>query len=180
MSLWNKIAALITALTLFAAPSFADGIPGQKVNRGPTPLKAHKMTPPEPGCVLVEGNKWSCPVPAARFTHAPAPKYHAAPVTRTTSTRTYTRTHAPTVTRRAVATRTVATSQEIKLDMGAFNGGVGAGVGTEFYGGGGTIIIGGGKRYSGVLSHAASRFTFRHRGGGGGKHHPRPRPCGCH
>ncbi|MEM1086270.1 MAG: hypothetical protein AAGH90_00955 [Pseudomonadota bacterium] len=129
MSVWNKFAAFALVGGLLSAPVYADGVPGQSVNRGPAPLKATAMTPPEPGCVLVEGNMWSCPVPAARFTHAPTTTRHA-PVTRTTSTRTYTqpttrtyttssRTHhapvttrtvtrsAPTVTRRSTSSRTV-------------------------------------------------------------------------
>ena len=42
----------------------------------------------------------------------------------------------------------------------ALNGGVGAGVKGDYYGGGGTYIAGG-ARYSGVLSASASRFTFQ-------------------
>lgn len=220
MSVWNKIAGVVAATTLFAAPAFADGVPGQQVNRGPAPLKAHAMTPPEPGCIHVRGNEWKCPVPAARFTQAPATTYRAAPVTRTTSSRTHTsrptttrrhttstRTYAPatttrtvtrsapTVTRRATSsTRTVSQPvrrpltirpQQMVVDISGFNGGVGAGLGGEPVFGGGTIFFGGDKRYSGVLSHGASAFTFqqRSRGGKGGHkpHHPKPKPCGgCH
>lgn len=199
MSVWNKIAAIALLGGVLSAPAFADGVPGQQVNRGPAPLKAHAMTPPEPGCVLVEGNKWSCPVPAARFTHAPQP----ATRTYTTSTRTHapvqrtytttTRTHAPTVTRSATtSTRTVSAPvkrpvivrpQQMTVDISGFSGGVGAGVGGEPVFGGGTIFFGGDKRFSGVLSHGASAFTFqqRSRGGGGHKPHHPPKPCGgCH
>lgn len=44
----------------------------------------------------------------------------------------------------------------------ALNGGVGNGIYGEFYGGGGTYIAGG-SSYSGVMSAAASQFTFRQR-----------------
>jgi hypothetical protein len=72
MPIWNKISAALAVSALFAAPAFADGTPGKRVNHGPAPLQAHAMTPPEPGCVLVEGGKaWACPVPQARFTHQP-------------------------------------------------------------------------------------------------------------
>jgi len=234
MSVWNKIAAIALLGGVLTAPAFADGVPGQQVNRGPAPLKAHAMTPPEPGCVLIEGNKWSCPVPAARFTHAPAATrttravptrtYAARPATRsyststrtqapaqrtyTTSTRTHapvqrtytttTRTQAPTVTRRATSsTRTYASTsrsvavrpQQMTVDISGFSGGVGAGLGGEPVFGGGTVFFGGDKRYSGVLSHGASAFTFQQRSTGGGghkpphkpRHHPKPKPCGgCH
>lgn len=220
MSVWNKIAVIAAAGSLFAAPAFADGVPGQQVNRGPAPLKAHAMTPPEPGCVHVRGNEWSCPVPAARFTQAPATRgttYRQAPMarpaTRTTSTRSYTtssRTYAPatqtrtvtrsapTVTRRAttstrtvsapVSRRVVSAPQQMPIDISGFSGGVGAGLGGEPVYGGGTVFFGSDKRFSGVLSHGASAFTFQQRSnrGGGGKgghkpRHPKPKPCGgCH
>lgn len=44
----------------------------------------------------------------------------------------------------------------------ALNGGVGAGIYGEFYGGGGTIV-GGDRAFSGVLNAAASQFTFNQR-----------------
>ena len=44
----------------------------------------------------------------------------------------------------------------------ALNGGVGAGIYGEFYGGGGSIIQGG-SSYSGVLNASASQFTFKHK-----------------
>ena len=195
MPICNKILAIAAMTALFAAPVFADGTPGQRVNRGPAPLQAHNMTPPEPGCVLVEGKMWSCPVPQTRYTHAPS-RTHTAPrrqVQQTTQTvrrsaptttrRTYTRTvPATTTTRRtrsAARTRTVAAPSALTLDLASFSGGVGNGVDGGFYGGGGTIVLGGERRFSGVLSHAASSFTFRqrrsHRGGGGGG----GGGCGC-
>ena len=189
MSVWNKIAAIFLVGGLFSAPALADGVPGKQVNRGPAPLTAKMMTPPEPGCVLVEGHKWSCPVPAARFTHAPVTTTRHAPVHRTYTTTS--RTHAPPVPRRATSTRTVSAPvtrrvvsapQQMKIDISGFDGGVGAGLGGEPVYGGGTIFFGSDKRFSGVLSSSASVFTFnqRKRGGGKGHHNGRPRhnPCG--
>ncbi len=105
------------------------------------------------------------------------------------TTRTYTRTAQPTVTRRstssttrrvAAPTRTVRTSSDVTLDLASFSGGVGNGVDGGFYGGGGTVFIGGGQRFSGVLSHGASSFTFRRGHRGGGKRgHGGGGGCGC-
>ncbi len=181
MPICNKILAIAAMAALFSAPVFADGTPGQQINRGPAPLQAHNLTPPQPGCVLVEGNAWSCPVPQTRYTHAPRQTTRTTQTVRrsapTTTRRTYTRTvPATTTTRRtATRTRTVAAPSALTLDLASFSGGVGNGVDGGFYGGGSTVILGGDRRFSGVLSHAASSFTFRqrrtHRGGGGG--------CGC-
>lgn len=219
MPFYNKILAALAFSALFSAPALADGTPGKKVNRGPTPVQAHQPVPPEPGCYLIEdGKAWSCPARPQTVTkraatprsydthyghrtqdHQTGPHCHShghshshhdcGTVTRTytkrsaptRTTRTYTRKAAPTVTRRsstttrriAHPTRTVRTASEVTLDMASFSGGVGNGVDGGFYGGGGTVFIGGGQRFSGVLSHGASSFTFRrgHRGGkrrGGG------------
>mgnify|MGYP001801787144 CR=1 FL=1 len=191
MSIWNKILAALATSVLFAAPAFADGTPGKHVNKGPAPVVAHQPTPPEPGCYLIEdGKAWSCP---ARPTHEPRP----APVVHKQSThdpccgtfkRTIVKEHPPVITKRTVThrsapiTRTVTRqpvrsvrvvehNQGIHLDLASFNGGVGNGADGGCYGGGGgAIIITGGQRFSGVLSHPASRFTFRNRGGGKKRH----------
>ena len=191
MPFCNKILAIAALSALFAAPAFADGTPGRQVNRGPAPLQAHTLTPPEPGCVLIEnGTMWSCPAPQTRRTHTPAPTYHpprqtaqtthtvrrsAPTVTRQTYTRTRpattsVRRSAPTTTRRVTtSSRTASASSAVTLDLASFSGGVGNGVDGGFYGGGGTIFIAGSNRFSGVLSHSASSFTFRQRRHGGGK-----------
>lgn len=237
MPFCNKLLAIAAASALFAAPTFADGIPGQKVNRGPSALKAHTMTPPEPGCVLVNGGtQWSCPVPQARFTsthkattHRAAPTRRATTTTRsaptavrtttrrapTTTTRTasttgyhgshnhshggqaYTGTHTHSHSHGATSTRTVTRSapapvrrtvvaapQQMTLDLGAFNGGVGSGVDGGGVYGGGFVSLGSDKSFSGVLQSRAAAFTFQqrtsnrgHRGGkkggkgGRGGHH---------
>ena len=200
MSFWNKTLAALALTVTLSVPAFADGTPGQRVNRGPEPVRAHQPVPPEPGCYLIEdGKAWSCPARPA----APAP----APVKRTegkpccgTVTRRVVKEHPPVVTkrtvthRRATPTRTVTTtrrtappkrvithraqSAEVRLDTASFSGGVGNGVDGGYYGGGGAIFISSGRSYSGVMSHSASHFTFRghrggkkRRGGGGG--------CGC-
>ncbi|MEM7640173.1 MAG: hypothetical protein AAF269_14050 [Pseudomonadota bacterium] len=202
MSFWNKTLAAIALTLTLGAPAFADGTPGQRVNRGPAPVQAHQPIPPEPGCYLIEnGQAWSCP---ARPQKAPMKQVQAKPCCGTV-TRTVVKEHPPVVTKRSVTHRTappqrtvtrratttthrtapprrVATRRVettgVQLDMASFSGGVGNGVDGGFYGGGGTLFISSGRSYSGVLSHGASRFTFRghrggkRRGGGGGE-------CGC-
>ncbi len=171
MPICNRFLAIAAVSALFAAPVFADGTPGKQVNRGPAPLQAHAMAPPAPGCVLVEGNTmWSCPAPQAQFTRAPQTRLAGPP----TVTRTVRRSAPTTTTRRVtrsrpVTTRRVAATQQVTLDLASFSGGVGNGVDGGFYGGGGAIFFGGGQRYSGVLQHGASAFTFQRRGGGGKK-----------
>ena len=102
--------------------------------------------------------------------------HRTAPPQRTVTRRATTTTHRTAPPRR-VATRRVETTG-VQLDMASFSGGVGNGVDGGFYGGGGAVFISSGKSYSGVLSHGASRCTFRghrggkRRGGGGGG-------CGC-
>ena len=202
MSFWNKTLAAIALTFTVSAPAFADGTPGQRVNRGPAPVQAHQPVPPEPGCYLIEnGQAWSGP---ARPQKAPMKQVQAKPCCGTV-TRTVVKEHPPVVTKRSVTHRTappqrtvtrratttthrtapprrVATRRGettgVQLHMASFSGGVGNGVDGGFYGGGGAVFISSGKSYSGVLSHGASRFTFRghrggkRRGGGGGG-------CGC-
>lgn len=195
MSFYYKLALGIVAALTLSAPSFADGIPGQRVNRGPAPVQAHAPTPPEPGCVLIEGGKaWSCPARPrthqvrAVTTHAPASQpcainpHNGKPCGEVT--RRVVKSHPPVVTKRSVTHRTAhpqrtvthrstvhrtaaPQSSDFTLDMASFSGGVGAGVDGGFYGGGGAVLISSGRSYSGVLSHSASSFTFRsgHRGG---------------
>lgn len=157
MPIQNKIFAIAAFSALITAPSFADGLVGKQVNRGPAPLQAHTKTPPRPGCILIEGNTWSCPTEQVK-----------APVT---TTRTVTSTAAA-----------PAAPTSLSLDLASFSGGVGGGVDGGFYGGGGGIYIANGSSYSGVLSHSASAFTFRQRsrrGGGGGGGGGGSGPCGC-
>ncbi len=92
-------------------------------------------------------------------------------------TRTVTRTE----TRHPVRTVQRVETRAVQLDMGSFTGGVGAGVGGDFYGGGGAVIISSGRSYSGVMSHTASSYTYRsHRGyRGGGKKRRGGGGCGC-
>lgn len=155
---WNKTRATLAALMVSAAlavPAFADGVPGQKVNRGPEPVQPHEPDPaPEP---TQQTNAALCCG---------------------TTTRTVVKQHPPVVTKRTVVhraqpqtvttQRTVEASSDIRLDMASFTGGVGNGVTGGFYGGGrGVVLLTGGKRYSGVLSHNASAFTFSRRMTGG-------------
>ena len=57
MSFWNKTLAAIALTFTVSAPAFADGTPGQRVNRGPAPVQAHQPVPPEPGCYLIENGQ---------------------------------------------------------------------------------------------------------------------------
>ena len=45
MSFWNKTLAAIALTFTVSAPAFADGTPGQRVNRGPAPVQAHQPVP---------------------------------------------------------------------------------------------------------------------------------------
>ncbi|MAK61382.1 MAG: hypothetical protein CMK09_10415 [Ponticaulis sp.] len=86
--------------------------------------------------------------------------------------------HAPPPCAAPVQRRYVAPAPvSVRLSDGtvyALNGGVGAGIYGEFYGGGGTYISGG-SRYSGVLNASASRFTFRERTPRPKTRNPRPK-----
>ena len=188
MSFWNKLFAPLTVATLFAAPAIADGTPGQRVNRGPVPVVAHQPTPPDRGCYLIEGgNAWSCPARPTQHTPKPVQKVHKQAAHQPccgTHTRTIVREHPPVITKRIVTHRSAPVthrtvqqpnrtvqratrSSDVHLDLASFSGGVGSGVDGGFYGsGGGAVIIGSSRSFSGVLSHAASSFTFRSRGGG--------------
>ena len=190
MPLYNKLLAGLALATVFSAPAFADGTPGQRVNRGPAPLEAHQPTSPEPGCHLIEdGTAWSCPArPVQR-----APVIHKQTMAKPCCgkvTRTVVKDHPTVVTKRSVTHRTaqprstvtrrpVQAPSGIQLDMASFSGGVGAGVDGGFYGGGGTVIAGSSSS-SRVHSHSASRFTFRsgHRGGKK-RRHGGAGGCGC-
>lgn len=200
MSFWNKTLAALALTVTLSAPAFADGTPGQRVNRGPEPVRAHQPVPPEPGCYLVEnGTAWSCPARPAKMA-APTVQRTAGKPCCGTVTRRVVKEHPPVVTKRTVThrkatpTRTVTTtrrtapptrivtrqaqSAEVRLDTASFSGGVGNGVDGGFYGGGGAIFISSGRSFSGVLSHRASQFTFRgHRGGG--KRRGGGGGCGC-
>ena len=191
MPFYYRFLSLFGLIIILILPAFADGTPGKPVNRGPVPVKAHKMIPPEPGCYLIEdelGPAWSCPARKTKIEH-PAPVITK---TRTSKpccgsvTRKIVKEHPPVVTKRIVThrkaptTRTVTRThtrhpvhkvqrvetRTVQLDMGSFSGGVGAGVGGDFYSGGGAVIITSGKRYSGVLSHSASSLHFKTRSRG--------------
>lgn len=205
MSFYYKIALGVVAALTLSAPSFADGTPGQRVNRGPAPVQAHAPTPPEPGCFLIEGGKaWSCPARTqhqVRTTTAHNPTPSPCAVNPHTGkpcnavTRRVVKQHPPVVTKRSVTHRTAAPqrtvthrstvrraetrrSNEVTLDMASFSGGVGNGVDGGYYGGGGAVLISSGRSYSGVLSHSASSYTFRS-GRRGGKRRGGGGGCGC-
>ncbi len=150
-------AALVAAF--IAGPAFADGTPGQTPVQGPAPLSAqpHHSSPHHAATCqhgqTAHHGRTDCIVPFAPITgrvqYTPPPAVFQPPAP------------AP---------------QAMNIDLASFNGGVGSGVGSGFYGGGGTIVLNNSARFSGVLSHRASVLTFRHRGGGGGK--PPHSPCG--
>lgn len=209
MSNYNKLAALVAVSGLITVPVYADGIKGKKVNHGPAPLSAqsqHALTPPEPGCVLVDGATWKCPVPKAHFKHKPqrtqtstATTTHYGHRTQDHAQQTHTHAHAhhgqvkrtyrtvsqptTTTTRRVVSQgqRTVARASGLVLtDQAGFTGGVGTGIEGGFYGGGGGYVVSGSSGGSYVLGHSASRFTFNQRGGGKKGHGKKGGGgCGC-
>lgn len=147
MSKRYTLAALTLATTLLAAPAFADGKEGTRVNNGPAPLKARLCSDGTEGFYDSEG------------------RFVCKTVTRTQVTR-------------PKMVRASAPALAPTFNLTGLTGGVGANVGSGFYGGGGSIIIANTRgSYSGVLNSAASAFTFNRRtrsggqGGGGG--------CGC-
>lgn len=145
MSKRYKIFAISLIAGLLAAPALADGKARTPI-QGPTPLKPTVTQHCEHGR-LSNGH---CYIP-----HAHQPK--------TTTVRRHVQ--APQRVHRQVVRQVAAPS----YDFSGFTGGVGANVGLDYYGGGGgVIVVGSGKRFSGVRQHAASRVTFRHRGGGCG------------
>lgn len=157
---WNKTLAALAISAALAVPAFADGVPGQKVNRGPEPVQPHAPAPsPDP-------MQQTRATPCCGTTTRTVVKQHPPAVTK----RTVTHRKAPTQPR--TSHRTVQASSEVRLDTASFTGGVGAGVSGGFYGGGGgVIVLTGGQRFSGVLSHGASAFTFSRRMTGGQSGH---------
>ncbi len=142
--------SLVLLASLITVPVFADGTPGERPVQGPAPLKPDISSSAQTPC------QRDCIIPFAPITrHAPvSPPVYQPPVS------------APPA------------PQPARFDFGGFTGGVGSGVGGGYYyGGGGTVILNNAPRYSGVLSHRASVFTFRQRGGGGGGK-PHRNPCG--
>jgi|GEM_PF-4818225 len=145
MSKRYTLAALTLATTLLAAPAFADGKDGTRVNKGPAPLKARLCSDGSKGFYDSEGRFVCRTVQRTQVTRPKMVRVSAPPP-------------APT------------------LNLTGLTGGVGATVGSGFYGGGGGLIIADSRgSYSGVLNAAASSFTFnrRTRRGGGGN------GCGC-
>ena len=209
-----RLAALAGTLALFAAPAVADGYANRPVNKGPAPLEAHQLTPPEPGCYLVDAqtDTWSCPpLPQKASTSSTRTTYTSAPTVRSASygatTRTYideskTRTYVNRYTTGGECcgdTRPVPPPRYIppaprppllverglRIDINAFNGGVGSGVDGGYYGGGGGFAYASASSSASAMSSAAASLTFRGsfkgRGGkkgkggcnvcGGGGHH---------
>lgn len=178
MSIWNKTLAALAFSAALTVPALADGTPGQKVNRGPEPVQPHQpKSAPAPAPIKQTSSTSCCGTTTRRIV-----KEHPPVVTKRIVTHRQAPAQ-PTVTRREVTTqRTVQTRSEVRLDMASFTGGVGAGVSGGYYGGGGgAIIVTSGKRYSGVLNHGASAFTFTRRTTGAhGQHGGKKRNGGGH
>ncbi|MEM5515830.1 hypothetical protein WNY37_02640 [Henriciella sp. AS95] len=184
MPICYRLAALAGSLALFAAPAVADGYANRPVNKGPSPLKASELTPPEPGCYLVdaETDTWSCP---------PLPQKAQSTSTRTyideSKTRTYVNryttggeccgdtrpTPRPVVTSRPP----VLVERGMRINISGFNGGVGSGVDGGYYGGGGGFAYASASSSASATSYAAASLTFRGGFRGGGKKH---KGGGCH
>ncbi len=201
MSKRYTLAVLAGLAALFAAPAVADGYANKTVNHGPPPLKAHAVTPPEPGCYPVGHDTWSCPpISGETVHHAPVrPVSHHAygATTRTyideSQTRHYTNRYTtggeccggtpPPPRARPPVTR-VHADRGIKIDIAGFGGGVGAGVDGGYYGGGGGFAYASASSSASAYSSAAARIAFsggfKGRGGhkGGGK--KGGGSCGCH
>lgn len=136
-----KIAALALSAALFALPALADGTKRAPI-QGPAPLKPN-ATQTCPNGYLADGR---CYVPRAQKTPSGSTGQRYVE-------------SAPTV-RRHVVRRAAAAPVH---DFSGFTGGVGSNVGSGYYGGGGgLIVIGAPRRFSGVLHHPAARLTFKH------------------
>lgn len=148
----NIIATLMLTAALAAAPAFADGKPRKPGPAGPAPLKAQVVPVCETGTGYFDKD--------GRF------------VCPTVVTRTYTPAPAPAPVQISAPA----------YDFSGFSGGVGANLGSGFYGGGGGFILEGGGSSSRVLSHPAAAFTFNKRVQRTPTPSPRPQPrppCGC-
>ncbi len=148
----NIFATFVLAAAVAAAPAFADGKPRKPGPVGPTPLKAQPVCANGTGYYDKDG-RFVCPEVVTR-TFVPAPAPATVPV----------QIAAP------------------AYDFSGFTGGVGANVGSGFYGGGGGFILEGGGSSSRVLSHPAAAFTFNKRIQRVRAPAPRPQPrppCGC-
>ena len=97
----------------------------------------------------------------------------------TVSTQTQTWSHAAPAPIPAPAPRPtyVQTASTTSLNTGAMTGGVGVGIGQDFYGGGGTVVFGGGARYSGVAARSPIPIVIIPKSKMPSK--PAPKPC-CH
>lgn len=193
MSKRYTLAALAGIAALFAAPAVADGYANKTVNHGPPPLKAHAITPPEPGCYPVGPDTWSCPPVQQEVVHHAAAKHTYGATTRTyldeSKTRHYTNhyttggeccggTPPPPRPRPRPPVTKVHIDRGMVIDIAGFGGGVGAGVDGGYYGGGGGFAYASASSSASAFSSAAASLTFRggfkgrggKKGGGG---------CGC-
>lgn len=192
-----RLAALVGALALFSAPALADGYADRPVNRGPTPLKAHDPTPPEPGCYLIDAasDTWSCPplpqksasTVTTRTVSAPAhqPATYGATTRRyvdESKTRTYVNRYttggeccggtprpAPPPPPPVVVQKT-RIERGMVIDIAGFDGGVGSGIDGGYYGGGGGFAYASASSSASAFSSASAALTFRGGFKGGGKH----------
>ncbi|MEQ9317174.1 MAG: hypothetical protein RLN72_15075 [Henriciella sp.] len=188
-----RLAVLAGAIALFAAPAVADGYAGKTYNRGPAPLQAHTLTPPEPGCYLVDAktDTWSCP-PLQQQVHKTSTghsSYTGGTVRRyidESKTRTYVNRYttggeccgdtrpAPPPPPRYVppAPRPpVVVERGLRIDISGFGGGVGNGVDGGYYGGGGGFAYASASASSSAsaMASASASLTFRGSFKGGGK-----------
>lgn len=185
-----RLAVLAGAIALFAAPAVADGYANKTYNRGPAPLKAHELTPPEPGCYLLdaETDTWSCP-PLQQQVHKTSTGHEHGTVRRyidESKTRTYVNRYTtggeccggtPRPVPPRPAPPPVLVQRGLRIDASSFSGGVGSGVDGGFYGGGGGFAYASASASSSASAMASASAALTFRGGfrGGGK-----KGGGCH
>ncbi|MGB3624661.1 MAG: hypothetical protein WA989_02470 [Henriciella sp.] len=191
MPIRYRLAVLAGAIALFAAPAVADGYANKTYNRGPAPLKAHELTPPEPGCYLVdaETDTWSCPPlqQKAQTISSGHTAYAGGTVRRyidDSKTRTYvnryttggeccgdTRPAPPPRYAPPPPRRHNVVERGMRIDISGFGGGVGSGVDGGYYGGGGGFAYASASSSASAsaMASAAASLTFRGGFKGGGK-----------
>ena len=207
MSKRNILVAFILGATMFAGSAAADGKNKRIIKDGPCPI--HTVKTKGGKCIpRVTTPPKYCPSGFVKTTDGKCIRRQVPPPTKISCPQGYYKTNtgrcvppAPKPPKpscpagyRQTATGCALIQREVKLDIGSFNGGVGAGINGGYYGGGGFVAVGSSRSFSGVLDASASVFTFNrevkkrshpkpcNRGcGGHPKPPPPPKPCmgGC-
>lgn len=182
MSFWNKVCVLASAGLALSMAAYADGKDGTKLRPLPEPLTPTTTQEAHDPCAAKQYHH-PCGPGKKTYSHIKTTKQPIS--TRTegdTVITTYVTGHAKRYYSNCCAHSCGhkynhkpchrAKEQDVKLDLGAFTGGVGAGIDTGFYGGGRYIVINSGSRsqvhrsYSHSFNQSYS-FKFGGRGKGG-------------